>query len=68
MPGSICGRSSSTEDAEVANLYYRSEGPNKWVLQDVSRPSEVGSVSYRWTCTVSIAANKFYTDEQSMTS
>lgn len=68
MPGSICGRSYSMGDAKGANFCCRSEGPDKWTLQDVSQMSELGSVSYRRTCAVSIAVNKFWIDEQSMVS
>lgn len=68
MPGSICGRSYFLEDAEAAHFYHCSEGLNKGIVQDVSQLSEVGSLSYRCPCTVSIAATKFYRDEQSMSS
>lgn len=58
------------EDAEAAmkklHFYRFSEGPSKWIFQEVSQPPEIGNVSYRQPCTVSVAANNFYTDEQSM--
>lgn len=51
MPGSICGKNCLIEDAEAAmkklHFYRCSEGPNKWIFQEVSQPPEVGSVSYR---------------------
>lgn len=38
------------EDAGAENFYHCSQGLSKWILQDVSQPSEVGSVSYRCPC------------------